>query len=237
MALHKRMAGVMALAGLATLAAWSFSRSAAFPPDEQQPRKKGADDGPRSRDYLLLPARREGVLAFVGRELKEGEKAPEGEVRTIEVAGKSLRVVRLKEGDRVQRGQWLGRVDDALCRKEAQIKEVKVQAAEAELRAAQATRDEAKYRLERLQKLHTRGGASEEEVRAAQLTLDRFQEEVKSKEAGVLVARHEVEMARAVLDMHDLRSPVEGVVQALLKHEGEAVRQYDPVFRIKPDQK
>ena len=53
MSLHKPMAGVLALAGLATLAAWSFSR----PPDERTPRKEAADEGPKARDYVLVPAR------------------------------------------------------------------------------------------------------------------------------------------------------------------------------------
>src|SRR5262245_52739921 len=169
MLLHKRMAVVIAIVGSVVAAAWGLSRPAAPAPEEPKPRTRAADDGPRSRDYILLPARREGVLAFVGREVKEGEKVPEREVRTIEMAGKSLRVVRLREGDQVRRGQLLGRVDDVLFRKEVQIKEVKVQAAEAELRASQATRDEAKYRYEQAQKLRERGVISEEELRGAKL--------------------------------------------------------------------
>jgi multidrug efflux pump subunit AcrA (membrane-fusion protein) len=232
MALHRRTAGVTAITALVVLAGWSFSR----PPAGRTPQAQAADEEPKARDYLLVPGRRAGVLALVGREVTQSDKDPEERVVSVLVDGAPVRIVRLRAGDGVKKGQLLGRIDNLLARKEVQIKEAKVQAAEAELRAAAKTKDEAKIRWDRSQRLPP-GLGGREERDPFRVTWERHVEEEASKAATLKVARSELELARALLDLHEIRSPVSGIIQAVLKREGEAVREHEPVFRILPDSK
>src|SRR5687768_11497376 len=78
---------------------------------------------PAVRDVVEVSAARPGVLSFVGRVGQRGENVPPGEVRTVLVGGVRARYVPLREGDRVEEGQLLGRIDDRLARKEIDARE------------------------------------------------------------------------------------------------------------------
>jgi len=45
----------------------------------------------------------------------------------------------------------------------------------------------------------------------------------------------EADQALAVIRDHEIRSPVDGVILEILKKEGEAVRQFEGVFRVRID--
>ena len=53
-----------------------------------------------------------------------------------------------------------------------------------------------------------------------------------AKKAAVKVAQLELARAQTVLEMYTIRSPVSGVVRAIRKHRGEAVRKLETVFEI-----
>lgn len=240
----KATTALLALAVAVTVGTWGVlhraDAAAPQPPGKTPPPKaqpQDSDEGPKSRDYILVPARREGVIAFVGRVIGKSDKVDSKSVRKAEVGGVIVEYERLREGQRVTRGQVLGRIDDTLARQEMRIKEAKLQAAEAELRASKATENEAKVRYERGLKLLEKGAIGKEEVEGFRLTLERYVEETRGKTASVTVARHEVEQAATLVQMHEIRSPADGVLQAILKRDGEAVRQFDPVFRIKVEEK
>jgi multidrug resistance efflux pump len=122
----------------------------------------------------------------------------------------------------------------SVARKEVQIKEAKVQAAEAELRAAARTKDEAKIRYDRAIRLNC-GVIGREERVGVRLTWERYIEEERSKAASLKVARSELELTRALLELHEVGNPVSGIIQAVLKREGEAVQEHERLFRISPD--
>jgi multidrug resistance efflux pump len=209
---YKRVSAVLAVAWL--LSVWGLSQSTgAAPSQKSDPAEKEA---PKQRDWVEVPARVSGVIVSLGLEAGEGKKDRP-----------------LREGDQVQAGTVLGKIDDALARAEVAIREAKVQAAIAEAESAIRTRDEAKIRYELRKKLSERDGGIKEEVTAARLTWERYVEEVKAREAGVEVARRELQKSKIELDMHTLRSPVRGVIQEIHRQRGEAVRQYEPVVRIR----
>jgi RNA polymerase sigma factor (sigma-70 family) len=192
---------------------------------------------PNSPDTVVVPARQDGILQLIGREIRTGEKVRAADRVTVTVDGVVKTYRRLRRGDRVEKGELLARVDDLLARKEVQLKEAKLAAARAAIRAAAKTSDEAKKRYEAMLEIKKRapGSIAAEELRGALLTFERYVEEVKSKEAEAVAAQRELEIARVLLDQHEIRSPVSGVILRILHRPGEAVRRFDPVFHIRPD--
>jgi multidrug efflux pump subunit AcrA (membrane-fusion protein) len=179
------------------------------------PPVRSAPPAAPAKNHCKVPSQRDGILVLVGTENKE------------------LR--RLRAGDKVQKGQLLARLDDRLALDEVEIKESKVEAAKAEQIAAEKTRDEAKARWDRTRELQKRNVVSEDEVRATELTWERYNQEVIAKKAAVRQAQLELKSAKTILSMYEIHSPVTGVVQAIYKQRGEAVKALEPVFLIEYD--
>jgi multidrug efflux pump subunit AcrA (membrane-fusion protein) len=140
----------------------------------------------------------------------------------------------LKIGDPVEEGQVLAQVDDRLARIDLDIRDAQVHAARAEMTAAERSRDEASNRYDAMNRAIrlTPNAVAADDLRAARLTLDRFSEEVKSKEAALRVAESQKRKAALIVDIHQVRSPISGTIRALYKTRGEAVRELESVVQI-----
>ncbi len=186
-----------------------------------------------------VPAEVSGVLLFVGTDVKPGEKVPAALLLKVKVDGKEQTYRRLRVGDRVEDGQLLARVDDRPARGEVDVKRALLEAAKADHRASLATRDEAQKRYESL--LRTKkaapGAVSEDELGGAKLTWERYKEEERARAAGVAAAEAQLKIAQTVLARHEIRSSLRGVIKAIYKHRGEAVKSLEPVLRIEADEK
>jgi HlyD family secretion protein len=191
----------------------------------------------KKRNWVLVPARQQGVVEVIGREPRPGEKVPADRLVTVKVAGKPTQLVRLVEGDSIRKGELLARIDDAIARVDVDIKVAKVAASEADWRASRKTKDEAQKRYEVLVDTVRRvpGSVAPEELRGAKLTWERYIEDEKAKLQGINVAKQELQQAKVLLDLYEIRSPVDGVIAEILKKEGEAVRQFEGVFRVRID--
>src|SRR5262249_28108868 len=145
---------------------------------------------------------------------------------------------RLKEGDKIDEGQLLARLDDRLARDDVAIAEAKLQVAEAEKRAAGKTKEEAQRRYESMvnTKMRVPGAVNQDDLQGALLTLNRYTEEEIAKDAALVVAKRQLESAKTILEMHKIRSPVKGAVKEILKRRGEAVRALETVVRIQIDE-
>ncbi|HKB42405.1 MAG TPA: hypothetical protein VKD72_38620, partial [Gemmataceae bacterium] len=77
------------------------------------------------------------------------------------------------------------------------------------------------------------GSVGPEEMRGAKLTWERYVEDERAKLQGINVAKQELQQAKILLDLYEIRSPVDGVIAEILKKEGEAVRQFEGVFRVR----
>jgi hypothetical protein len=141
---------------------------------------------------------------------------------------------RWKVGDTVEKGQLLARVDDKLARHEVAIKEAKVRQCKIEVVVAEKTRDEAQTRYESSVKLRTLSKLArpDEEVRGAKLVWERYVGEVDGKKAAVEIAEQELKQAQAVLETYEIRAPARGVLRAIYKQPGEAVRSLEAVFLL-----
>jgi multidrug resistance efflux pump len=71
-----------------------------------------------------------------------------------------------------------------------------------------------------------------EDVRGAELTYYRYVFETESKQEAIKVATVELEKAQAILEEHQIRSGVRGIVRRIHKHIGEAVRKFDTVVTL-----
>jgi multidrug efflux pump subunit AcrA (membrane-fusion protein) len=191
----------------------------------------------KKRDWVLVPARQQGVVEVIGREPRPGEKVPADRLITVGKGGKQKQYVRLVEGDSIRKGELLARIDDAVARVNVDIKVAKVEASEADRRASSKTKDEAQKRYEALREGVRRPPASvaDEEIRGAKLTWERYIEDDMVKKHATNIARQELQQAKILLAMYEIRSPVDGVIVDILIKEGEAVRQFEGVFRVRID--
>src|SRR5262249_22164151 len=127
-----------------------------------------------------VPSEVNGVLLFVGTDVKPGEKVPAALLVKVKVDAKEQTYRRLRVGDRVEEGQLLPRVDDRPARAEVDIARAGLDVTKARRRASVATRDEAQKRYDALVNTKKRapGAVAEDDVRAAKLVWERYRIEV-----------------------------------------------------------
>lgn len=145
--------------------------------------------------------------------------------------------VPVDEGSKVREGQLMGMIDPALAVDDLSIRLAKLDAAEADRQAAEKTRDEAKKRWDRTERLYKAGAESIESVDAAQLGYYRYVFETVSKTEAVKTAGKELRQAETILDLHMIRSKINGQVKQLSKHKGESVKNLDTVLEMQDHSK
>jgi RNA polymerase sigma factor (sigma-70 family) len=182
------------------------------------------------------PSQQAGLIDVIGTPVRSGEIVPADRLVTIQIGDRKESYRLLREEDRVEVGQLIARLDDRLARVALAIKKARFTASKAELGVSEKTRDEAERRFDAVQKLHkaSPGAATEEDVRGAELTWARYVAEARSKKELVRVAELEWKEAQLLLELYEIRSAVRGVIKAIYKHPGEAVKYLEPVFRIEP---
>jgi RNA polymerase sigma factor (sigma-70 family) len=188
----------------------------------------------KSRNILLV-SQQEGVVMLVGTEVKKGENVPPE--RLIPARGKGQPAFKLlREGDQVKTGQLLVKLDDRLASNRLRVAKAKLAVAKAEYDGAYKTFEEAKARFETAERLYKRNPPliSEEEYREKKLGRDKFLIETEAKKAAIEVADLEIGNAQIILEMHEVRSPVNGTIRTILKRPGEGVKALDPVVEIAP---
>jgi RNA polymerase sigma factor (sigma-70 family) len=198
----------------------------------EKPADKPATTAQPVVPLLHVGSQRDGILLVVGTEIKEGEKVPADRVVTIKTDGGEKKYRRLREGDLVEEGQLLARLDDRLARLDVQVQQIKLESAEAALGAAVKLREGAARRSQRLSELSGKLAVAEEEVQTAKLDLERAAADEQVKAATVKQAQVELKAGQTMLEMYEIRSPIRGVIRAVLKDRGEAVRSLDTVVEI-----
>jgi RNA polymerase sigma factor (sigma-70 family) len=203
------------------------------PPNAPVPGAQAAPDAPAPPRTTRVPSEVDGRLLGVFTEIKPDEKVAEKDV--IVVGNQKYR--RLREGDAVKAGQLLARINDLLARDDVDIVEARVAVAEAEVVTTVKTKEEAGNRFEGMVVANKRtpGTYSQEDVRGAKLTYDRYVQEEVAKRANVVATQRQLNQARTQLKMYEIRSPVDGIVKAIHFRKGEAVKRLETVLEILPD--
>ncbi len=138
----------------------------------------------------------------------------------------------VEEGQKVQAGQALGKLDDRVAQAEVKINEAKIASATAEKQAATDTKKVAWNMWKTTERLRRQGGSSQEELDKSKLTYDKEVSEEVSKTKAIELATKEREKSLVALELHVLRSKIGGRVKTKLKRQGEAVKTLDPVFQV-----
>ncbi len=177
------------------------------------------------------------VEGFPGREFRRPRDNEEFKPGKTIVVRDAKYFRRLREGDPVKAGDLLGVVDPALAIDELAIKQTALEAAEAMRLASEKMRDEAKSRVARLdeQKRRVAGSISEEEYSGAVITYQRYLYEEIARREEIRKASRELQRALTTMRLHEVRSPAHGVIHAVPKHAGEAVKNYETVVVVRRD--
>lgn len=191
--------------------------------DRENARNAAHEAGP----LVKIPAPRDGILL-----LKDAQHVSPGDEKKGEQASSLTRAVRT--GEFVAEGQLLAKLDDRLSRDEVTICKAVIRETQAALLAAEKTRDELHTRWQTAIKLRGagQGAISNEDLRGAKLAYDRCLAETLQKEERVKLAMAELTRAEALVRLHEIRSPAAGIIRAIERQHGEAVRQFETVFLL-----
>lgn len=152
--------------------------------------------------------------------------------RDIDVAAADMGIVEainVKEGDRVEKGQLLARIDASVLEATLHIAE-SIKESRGQLESATAELELKTTMLAKLETLHTRQHASRQEIerarnqkRIAEAHLQAVREELKVKTL-------EYQRTQVELERRRVRSPIDGVVTQIFKDRGETVLLNEPVL-------
>ncbi len=164
-------------------------------------------------------ARRELVAKVSGSGRVEASKSVDV---VANVVGKVLEVA-VREGDTVEKGQLILRIDPAEASAVLEQAEASRASAEANERLARAELKQAEQELVRIRDLVKQGLASQRDLESAETTRDVQEARVSAARHNVADARARVEQARTALDRTVVRADIGGVVVRLAVEEGENV--------------
>ena len=184
-----------------------------------------------------VPAQKDGVLLFLGTEIKPGEDVPADKVFEVTLGKENKKFRRIDVGDIVEKDQLLAILDDRLARDDLAIKEGKVYVSQEDAIAAEKTRDEAYQRFLTQKRLITAGGTrtpatSMEDYRGSQLLWETKTYEARSKVKSIEVARLEMNQANTQVKMHEIRAAIPGVIMQIYKRDGESVKNLESVLQL-----
>jgi WD40 repeat protein/biotin carboxyl carrier protein len=136
-------------------------------------------------------------------------------------------------GQQVEQGQLLAKLDDHQVRAQADLLRIRAMSESAQ-RIAQSQHDEADSKVTYATKANENGliAVPELEFKTYILQRERYAQEVKKAREEQEIARKELEKTNVIVDLHQLKSGINGEVVKVFKRPGEAVRQAEPLFRV-----
>ena len=127
------------------------------------------------------------------------------------------------EGMKVEKDQILAKLDSTDAKRELDVANAEVAAADASIADLEVNRDEAKRNLGRLQTLFDKRMISEQERDAAQATLDSLNARIESALKQVQALKARVKVYEQNLDNYIIRAPFAGIVVSKDAQIGEMV--------------
>ncbi len=141
---------------------------------------------------------------------------------SAELTGRITEVL-VEEGMRVEEGQILAHLDDAIARVNLGLAEARMAAAAARLESARASLAEAERGLARTSKLKSNDYSSEASLTSSRLNVETSRADLNRAIADLEVARLDVSRQRELLDDYTIRAPFSGVVTIKNAQPGEIV--------------
>jgi HlyD family secretion protein len=129
--------------------------------------------------------------------------------------------IAVKEGDRVEKGDFLLEIDPTEYRTMVDKLESGIRAAQASLAVEQASLKKAEYDYQRAEELYAKGFLSENELKDAAINLKIQRSKVKSAKENLFQQQSALDKARHDLKQVRITAEMSGVVTALNVEEGE----------------
>ena len=131
--------------------------------------------------------------------------------------------VLVEEGMRVERGQVLAKLDDALAQVNLKLSQAQVSASHARILSAEANFREAERVLARVSKLQSNDFSSEARLTNSMLNVETSRADLARAKADLEVATLEVARQQERLNDHTIRAPFGGIVTFKNAQPGEIV--------------
>lgn len=141
----------------------------------------------------------------------------------------TLEIVSVRKFDRVKAGQVIARVDDSLAQIEVESKKA-IADNNAPVEQAILTKEERDAELEEKESLGRIASKSDKRLAKARVGIAKAGVKDAKEQQGF--ARIDLKSAQAQLQMHNVVSPIDGVVMEVLKETGEAVEAREKVVRV-----
>ncbi len=139
---------------------------------------------------------------------------------------------RLREHDRVEKGQTLVRLDEQSVVVQINVAEKQISASEEAIKYGKAARDSYQFLLDQSIKLLDKNVGSKAEVETNRATVARLTENVVQSELAKAKSEGEHLQAQTQLTRYWCRSPVNGRVIKLLKTAGEYAKAGETILEI-----
>lgn len=134
-----------------------------------------------------------------------------------------IKSVQVEEGMKVEQGQVLATLDDAVAQVNLRLAQAQLNAQLARLASMQSDLDESNRILKRVKQMALSGFSSDAEITRAQTNVDKLQSGLTSANADVEVARMQYAAQKERVDDHIIRAPFTGVVTVKNAQPGEIV--------------
>lgn len=133
---------------------------------------------------------------------------------------KSLKV---KQGDKVTKGQPIADIDDLPQRNDLRNAEAALNVAKADLQAKQALLKQAESRFKRQKRMLSDEAGSREDFETAEATLAATRAELIALNARIVQAQIEVDKKKVDLSYTRILAPMDGIVIAVITQQGQTV--------------
>jgi len=177
----------------------------------------------RNRDRVTVQSQKVGRRDLTSVVSASGEVRPKRYVNiSANVSGRITHLY-VKEGDRVRQGQVLARIDSTRFAADTRQSEAAVKAAQADLVRAQADTQVARLSFERTQSMHLDKLVSDQALDQARAEFEMRAANVTSLKERIAQVEAALESSADNLEKTIVPAPMDGVVTALVKEEGEVV--------------
>jgi RND family efflux transporter MFP subunit len=141
---------------------------------------------------------------------------------SAKITGKVVEVT-IEEGQRVNEGDLLARLDDTEAKAQLSLTQAQLQAARSQVAEIRAQLVQAERDFERQSELFKRQLVAEQAMDAARATRDTLRAKLANMEHQIKVAQESVDVARVQLDNTEIRAPFSGIVVAKSAQPGEMI--------------
>jgi HlyD family secretion protein len=177
----------------------------------------------RNRDRIPVQSQKVARRDLTSVVSASGEVKPKRYVNiSANVSGRITHLY-IKEGDRVREGQVLARIDSTRFAADTRQSEAAVKAARADLVRAEADLEVARLNFERTERMHRDQLVSDQALDQARAEFQMGTANVASLKQRIAQVEAALESSADNLEKTTVPAPMDGVVTALAKEEGEVV--------------